>query len=84
MPAEGTYTSLFQKFVNYGRSFYIALTMGPVHKKFYGRNLQILIVSGKSFQPSLMFTGKADLPEWSSFQILQSRVGSWFYPQTLD
>ncbi len=35
---------------------------------------------GKYFQPSLMFAGKAG----SLFQVLDSRVGPWPYPLTLD
>ncbi len=33
---------------------------GQCYKTFYGRNLRIFVfVPGKTFQPSLMFTGKA-------------------------
>ncbi len=40
------------------------LTQGQYYKTFYASNLQILVitrvfVSGKPFQPSLMFAGKA-------------------------
>jgi len=39
-----------------------------------------VFVPGKPFQPSLMFVGKTG----ANFQVLNSRVGSWPYPPTLD
>jgi hypothetical protein len=38
-----------------------------------------VFVPGKPFQPSLIFAGKV-----GAFQVLNSRVGIWPYPQTLD
>jgi hypothetical protein len=44
-----------------------------------------VFVPGKSFQPSLMFAGKAvSLPERRTLQVLNSRVGPRPHPQTLD
>ncbi len=44
------------------KSFYVENSWGLYYKNFYRSNLRIFIivfVSGKSFQPSLMFVSKA-------------------------
>jgi hypothetical protein len=47
-------------------------------KTFYGRNLQISVIK-------LEFWGWGrSLPEWSTFQMLHSRLDPWSYPQMLD
>ncbi len=59
-------------------------------KLFYGCNLQIYVMTWnvcpwQAF-PALSHACRYDwsLPEWSTFQMLYSRVGSLPYPQTLD
>jgi hypothetical protein len=43
-----------------------------------------LFVPGRSLQPSLMFAGKDEAYPNEAPHVLQSRVGTWPHPQTLD
>ncbi len=44
-----------------------------------------MFVPGNRFLPNLMVASKAAAyPSENTFQVFQSEVGSWPYPQTLD